>query len=99
MATHCDSPVSGSTCIKFDTDPFRERRTTMNRLIFVTALSLIIILVGGCATKSDYVLPEEARKLTAEEITKAYTDARGEYHSIDDPGLTAILIWKSDAAG
>ena len=70
----------------------------MNRLIIATALSLFIILGGGCATKSDYVLPEEARKLTAEEITKASTDARGEYRSIDDPGLTAILMWKSDGS-
>jgi hypothetical protein len=70
----------------------------MNRLKIATALSLFIILGGGCATKSDYVLPEDARKLTSEEITKAYTDARGELRAIDDPGLTAIVIWKSDGS-
>ena len=68
----------------------------MNKLISATALSFFITLVGGCATKSDYVLPDQARKFTAEEITQAFSNVREAYEAIDDPGLTATVIYNSD---
>ena len=68
----------------------------MNRLISTTALSFLISLTGGCATKSDYVLPDQARKLNAEEITQAFSNVREVYEAIDDPGLTATVIYTSD---
>jgi hypothetical protein len=77
-------------------DPFRERRTAMYRLIIATALSFFITLVGSCATKSDYVLPHEAKKLNAEEITQAFSNVREDYVAIDDPGLTATVTYISD---
>ena len=61
-----------------------------------TAFVLLSLLVSGCATKSDYALPDEARKLTAKEIASAFSNSREKYIAIDDPGLIATVTYISD---
>ena len=68
----------------------------MNRLISALALLFLVTLAGGCASKSDYVLPDQARKLSAEQITQAFSNIREDYEAIDDPGLTATVIYIAD---
>jgi len=68
----------------------------MNRMISASAFVFFVTLASGCASKSDYVLPDQARKLTAEQITQTFSNVREDYEAIDDPGLTATVIYIAD---
>jgi hypothetical protein len=68
----------------------------MNRLAIATSFAVFLVSSSSCASKSDYVLSDQARKLTAEEITEVFTNAKEHYEALDDPGLTAISVYSSD---
>ncbi|NND89831.1 MAG: hypothetical protein HKN42_03130 [Granulosicoccus sp.] len=67
----------------------------MKPLILATTFAVFSASTAGCATKSDYVLPDTARKLDTEEIAQVFSDVREHYEAIDDPGLTASILYIS----
>ncbi|NND70968.1 MAG: hypothetical protein HKN43_05260 [Rhodothermales bacterium] len=68
----------------------------MNSTIRFVVVGMAIAVASGCTTTSDYELPEGARKLVSEEITRTFSNVREDHLSMDDPGLTAVCDWKSD---
>lgn len=68
----------------------------MDRLILAMSSAAIIVTASACASNSDYVLSDQARKLKSEEIVEVFTNAKKRYKSLDDPGLTATSVYSSD---
>ena len=75
---------------------FIMERRRMNKIIYMHLLSMLLVFIFGCATTEQKIVEAGGKKLSADEITKIFSDVREDYVAVDIPGVTAVAEWKSD---